>query len=80
MPTKQHHGITNMSVSRSRESTIRRHIASIARALTWLRNTSPAYDAPSSAFTTTSQDRIFSDMPKSPHGERTTAASRMAIR
>jgi len=52
----------------------------MARALTWLRTTSPAYDAPRSAFTTTSQDRIFSDMPKSPHGERTTAASRMVIR
>jgi hypothetical protein len=31
MPTKQYHGITNMSVSRSRELTIRRHTASMAR-------------------------------------------------
>jgi hypothetical protein len=77
MLTKQHHGITYMSVLRSRELTIRRHTASMARALTWLRNTSLDCAAPRSAFTTTSPVRISSDMLRSPHGVRTTVASRM---
>lgn len=45
IPVKRRHGITFMSISRSRESTIRRHTASIARALSWLRNTSLACGA-----------------------------------
>ena len=54
-PTKWRLGITFMSVSRSRDSIIRRHTTSMALALTWLRNTSPACAAPRSASTTTSR-------------------------
>jgi hypothetical protein len=63
-------GITHMSVSRSRESTIKRHTASMARALTWLKNTSHVCVVPRSPFTTISLVRISSDMHKSPHGVR----------
>jgi hypothetical protein len=51
---------TSMSVSRSRESIIRRHTASMALALTWLRSTSHASGAPRSASITTSPGRSFS--------------------
>jgi hypothetical protein len=68
MLTKQHHGMVCMSVSRLRESTIRRHTASMARALTWLRNTSPACAGPRSAFTTTLPGHICSDTRESRHG------------
>jgi hypothetical protein len=44
-------GTTFMSLTRSSESIIRRHTASTARALTWLRSTSPAPDAPRSTLT-----------------------------
>jgi hypothetical protein len=79
-PTKRRLGTTCMSVSRSRESIIRRHTASMALVLTWLRNTSPASDALRSASTTTSRGRISSATRKSLHGGKTTAASRMGIR
>ena len=57
-----------MSVSRSRESTIRRHTASMARALTWLKNTSPGSAAPRSVSSIISLGPIFSSTRKSPHG------------
>jgi hypothetical protein len=79
-PTKRRLGTIYMSVSRSRESIIRRHTASMALALTWLRNTSHASDVPRSAFTTTSRARTSSDTLRSRHGGKITAASRMAIR
>ena len=60
--------------------TIRRHTASMARALTWLRNTFPAYDPPRSESITTSPVRISSGTLRILHGVRITAASRMAIR
>jgi hypothetical protein len=80
MPTKRHHGIAYMSVSRSRESTIRRHTASMARALTWLRSSSSACDEPKSASIITSRERICFATHRGPHGVRTTAGSRMPIR
>ena len=80
MPTKRHHGITYMSVSRSRELTIRRHIASMARALTWLKNTSLDSVEPRSPFTTTSPVRISSGTRRNPHGARTIGAYRTEIR
>jgi len=80
IPTKRRLGITVMSVSRSRESIIKRHTASMALALTWLRNTSHGSVAPRSAFTTTSRAPTFSATRKSPHGVRTTAANQMASR
>jgi len=46
-----------MSVSRSRESTIKRHTASMARALAWLKNTSSC-TVPESVFTTITPVRI----------------------
>jgi hypothetical protein len=44
-------GIAFMSVSRSRRSIIRRRTASMARALTWLKSTARASDAPRSTLT-----------------------------
>jgi|ERR1700738_3359400 len=79
-PTKRRVGTIYMSVSRSRESIIRRHTASMALALTWLRSTSHGSDALRSASIITSQGRISSATRKSRHGGKTTAASRMAIR
>ena len=72
-------GTIYMSVSRSRESIIRRHTASMALALTWLRNTSSGSDALRSASITTSRGPISSATRKSRHGGKITAASRMAI-
>jgi len=69
-------GITCMSVSRSKESTIKRHTASMARALTWLRNAS----APRSEFATISPVRISSASRRSRDGARTTATHRTGIR
>jgi hypothetical protein len=74
-----YHRRTCVSVSSSRESTIRRHTASMARALAWLKNTS-ACAVPKSDFTTISPVRISSVTLRTPYCERTTAASRMAIR
>lgn len=68
-----------MSVSRSRESIVRKHTASMARALIWLNNTSPACVVPGSAFTTTSPVRISSVTRRSRHSGKT-AASRTANR
>lgn len=72
--TRPDHGITCMSVSRSRESIIRRHTASMALALTWLRNTSPGSVSPKSASTITSRARISSATRKRVHGGKTTGA------
>lgn len=79
-PTKRHHGMNCMSVSKSRESTIKRHTASMARALTWLRNTSSVYAAPKSAFTNISPVRISSSARRGRPGARTIAASLTEIR
>jgi hypothetical protein len=79
IPTKQHHGITYMIVSRSRKSTIRRHTASVARALAWLKNTSPVFVVPSSEFTAISPVRVSAGPRRSPHGARTIGASRTKI-
>ena len=78
MATKRRPETTFMSVSRSRESTIRRHTASMALALTWLRNTSPGSAALRSAFTATSRARTA--MRKRVHGEKIIAAPPMVIR
>jgi hypothetical protein len=79
MSKKQHHRITRMSVSRLREATIRRHTASMARALTWLRNTSPDCVAQKSASIITSRERIYFATQES-SCRRDTAASRMGIK
>ena len=79
MPAKRHHGITDMSISRSRESAIRRHTASMARALTWLKRT-PGRAEPGSAFTSTSPVRTCHGTLWSPHGVRTIARYPTAIR
>jgi hypothetical protein len=78
--TVVHAGIIEMSVSRSRGSIIRRHTASMAHVLTWLRNTFPASDAPRLAPITISPERTYSATRKRVHGGKITAASRMAIR
>jgi hypothetical protein len=57
-PTKQHHGIESMSVSRSRELAVRRHTASMARALTWLRSISVHSVVPRQEFSEMSPGRI----------------------
>ena len=79
VPTKQCHGMTRMSVSRSRETTIKRHTASIARALTWLRHT-PDCGAVGSAFTTLSPIRIAAGPRRSRVHARTIAGSFKEIR
>jgi hypothetical protein len=58
VPMKRRHGMIYMSVSRSRELIIRRHTASMARALIWLKNTSPACAVPGPALATTPPVRI----------------------
>jgi hypothetical protein len=68
VPTKQYHGIIRMSVSRSKESTIRRHTASMARALTWLRGISAASTTPRPEFNAMSPVRISSGVRKGPRG------------
>jgi hypothetical protein len=79
-PAKQRAGIIYMSVSRSRGSSIRRHTASMAHVLTWLRNTFPAPEAPRLAPITISPERTYSAARKRIHSGKITAASRMAIR
>jgi hypothetical protein len=51
----------------------------MALALTWLRSTSHASDAPKSASTITSQARTSFATRKNRLGEKTTVASRMEI-
>ena len=62
-----------MSVSRSRESAIRRHTASMALALTWLRNTSFGSVAPKPASATLSRARTASARRKSHRDVKITA-------
>jgi hypothetical protein len=79
VPMRQRQGMIGMSVSRSKEA-VRRHNASMARALAWLRAGSPGCDAPGSAFHTLSPVRVSSGPHRIPHGIKTTAASRLTIR
>ena len=69
-----------MSVSRSREATIKRHTAAMARALIWLRNISPVCGAPRSPFPNLAPARIASGTRRSRLGARTTAESLTEIR
>ena len=79
-PTKQRLGIISMSVSKSRASSIKRHTASMAHVLTWLRNTSfPATGAPGFGSIALSPVRSSTAARKRIQGARI-AASRTAIR
>ena len=62
-----------------KESIIRRHTASMALALTWLRNTSPGSDALRSASIITSRGRMSPATRKRVPGGKITAASLTAI-
>jgi hypothetical protein len=69
-----------MSVSRSRESNVRRHTASMALALAWLRNTSPGCAVSRSVFTATSRAHTFTAVRKRVHGGKIVAAPPIVIR
>jgi hypothetical protein len=79
MPTKQRLRIMFMSVSKLRASIIKRHTASMAHVLTWLRNSFPTPGEPGYASMTLQPVRASATR-KRVHGARMIAASRIASR
>ena len=69
-----------MSVSRSKELNIRRHTASMARALTWLRNPSAISAGPGSASTIASQPPASGMRGTAREPHRATRLSHFAVR
>jgi hypothetical protein len=74
---KWRHGTTCMSFTRSRESIIRRHTASLVITLTWLRT--PGCDPLSSASISTSRARISSTKDRTSNSAQVSRVSRTNV-